>query len=174
MSEPGTDPMAFRRLMGRWPTGVAVVTARADGRDHGLTVNALLSVSLRPPTLLVSLGNEADTTPVVERSGRFAVSFLASAQRSVSERFALTLPPEEKFVGQALDRTPEGLAVLPGALARVECRVRAVVPQLDHRLVLGEVEWIDLADDSTPLLFHRSGYAEVDGEGRLRLPSPRA
>ena len=114
MTDPMADPIAFRRLMGRWPTGVAVVTTRAEGRDHGLTVNALLSVSLHPPTLLVSLGNDADSTPVVERSGRFAASFLSAAQRAISERFAQTAPSAEKFRNLTVDRTPAGLAVLPG------------------------------------------------------------
>ena len=144
MSAPAVDPIAFRRLMARWPTGVAVVTTRSEGADHGLTVNALLSVSLSPPTLLISLGAEADSTPAVERSGRFAASFLSSGQRALSERFARTLPSSEKFRDLAVDRTPAGLAVLPGALARLECRVRSVLPSTDHRLILGDVEWLDL------------------------------
>jgi flavin reductase (DIM6/NTAB) family NADH-FMN oxidoreductase RutF len=172
MSAPGVDPAAFRRLMARWPTGVAVVTTRSDGVDHGLTVNALLSVSLSPPTLLISLGAEADSTPAVERSGRFAASFLASGQRALSERFARTIPSAEKFRDLSVERTPSGLVVLPGALARLECRVRSVVPSTDHRLILGEVEWLDAGPDGPPLLFHRSDYAEDDGRGGLRLPRP--
>lgn len=173
MTAARDEALAFRRLMGRWPTGVAIVTARSEGRDYGLTVNALLSVSLSPPTLLVSLGNEADSTPVVERSGRYAVSFLTASQRAISERFAQTTSPEEKFRDLPVDRTPGGLAVLPGSVARLECRVRRVVPELDHRLVFGEVDWVDLGPDAGPLLFHRGGYAEDDGHGGLRLPPAR-
>ncbi len=168
------EALAFRHLMARWPTGVAVVTAREAGRDHGLTVNALLSLTLAPPTILVSLSVDADTTPIVERSGRFAASFLSAAQRPISERFARTLPSAEKFRDLALDRSPGGLALLPGAVGRLECRVREVRPGGDHRIVLGEVEWIDLPPDGTPLVFHRSGYAAEDGPDRLRLPPPRS
>ncbi|HEV2519744.1 MAG TPA: flavin reductase family protein [Thermoplasmata archaeon] len=173
MSGPGVDPATFRQLMARWPTGVAVVTTRSDSVDHGLTVNALLSVSLQPPSLLVSLGTEADSTPAVERAGRFAVSFLSAGQRPISERFARTVPPEEKFRDLPMDRTPSGLAILPGALARLECTVRSVTAGFDHRLVLGEVVWCEGGPDGTPLLFHRSGYAEDDGRGGVKLPAAR-
>ncbi|MCI4357608.1 MAG: flavin reductase family protein [Thermoplasmata archaeon] len=172
MTEAGIDPAGFRRLMARWPTGVAIVTTRDGPHDHGLTVNSLLSVSLHPPTLLLSLGVEADSTPAVERSGRFAASFLALGQRSLSERFARTVPSAEKFRDLPVDRSPSGLALVPGAVARLECRVRSVVPVLDHRLVLGEVVWLEPGPDASPLLFHRSSYAEDDGPQRLRLPAP--
>ncbi len=170
---PSVEPALFRRMMGRWPTGVAVVTAREHGTDHGLTVNALLSVSLDPPTVLASLGVDADSTPVVERTGRFAASFLSADQRALSERFARTVPSEEKYRGLAVDRTPGGLAVLPGAIARFECEVMSVHPGGDHRLVLGEVRWIDLPGEGMPLVFHRGSYAEPDGVGGLRLPGAR-
>jgi flavin reductase (DIM6/NTAB) family NADH-FMN oxidoreductase RutF len=175
MSAAAVDPTAFRRLMGRWPTGVAVITARDGESDHGMTVNALLSVSLGPPTILVSLGQEADSTPVVERSGMFAASFLAAGQRAISERFARALPSSEKFRDLAVDRSPAGLALIPGAVGQLECRVRSVSPALDHRLVLGELTWIGPAVDALPLVFHHGGYAEAEREGRLRMPpSPPA
>ena len=173
MTDHGPDPSGFRRTMARWPTGVAIVTSRDDGRDYGLTVNALLSVSLAPPSVLISLGTEADSTAVIERTGRFAASFLASDQRRLSEAFARTLAPEEKFRDVPVRRSPSGLAVMPGSVARLDCHVSAVHPALDHRHVIGTVEWIELGDDSPPLLFHRSGYAEDDGRGGLRLPIPK-
>ncbi len=70
------DGAEFRNLMARWATGVSVVTARDGALDAGLTVNALLSVSLAPPSVLVSLTEDADTTPVIERTGLFAVNLL--------------------------------------------------------------------------------------------------
>jgi flavin reductase (DIM6/NTAB) family NADH-FMN oxidoreductase RutF len=170
MSAAAVDATTFRRLMARWPTGVAVLTARDGPVDHGMTVNALFSVSLTPPTILVSLGKEADSTPVVERTGAFAASFLAAGQRAISERFARTVPSSEKFRDLVVERSPSGLALIPGAVGQLECRVRSVSPALDHRLVLGELTWIGPCADALPLVFHRGGYAEAEREGRLRMP----
>jgi 3-hydroxy-9,10-secoandrosta-1,3,5(10)-triene-9,17-dione monooxygenase reductase component len=163
----------FRRLMGRWPTGVSVVTAREGERDYGMTVNAILSVSLAPPLLLVSLSADAETTLVVGRSGAFAASFLSAAQRSLSERFARASPQEEKFLGVPVSRGRLGPALIDGALGWVECRVRSATPAADHQLIVGEVETVAFGPDATPLLFHRSGYAEASGTNGLSLPPPR-
>jgi flavin reductase (DIM6/NTAB) family NADH-FMN oxidoreductase RutF len=159
--------------MGRWATGVSVVTAHDGSRDAGLTVNALLSVSLAPPTLLVSLSTDADTLPVLERSGHFGVSFLTADQRAVSERFAQTLPSVEKFGGIPLHRGPHGSPLLDGVLGAAECRVVSRSPTADHVLIVGEVVHEETGPDAAPLLFFRSGYADADGPERLRLPRPR-
>jgi 3-hydroxy-9,10-secoandrosta-1,3,5(10)-triene-9,17-dione monooxygenase reductase component len=173
MTEEPATPTRFRHLMSRWATGVSVVTALEGDRDHGMTVNALLSVSLSPPLLLVSLSADADTTGAVERSGRFAVSLLASDQQPVSERFARPDPPEVKFLGLSVARGRLGPALVGGALGWMECRVRSATAAADHRLILGEVEAVDFGPDATPLLFHRSGYAQALGADTLRLPPPR-
>jgi 3-hydroxy-9,10-secoandrosta-1,3,5(10)-triene-9,17-dione monooxygenase reductase component len=169
---PPVDSATFRRWMARWATGVSVVTAREGDRDAGLTVNALLSVSLAPPSLLVSLTREADTTPFIERSGRFAVSFLAADQRALSERFARTDPPAEKFRDVPVHRSPGGLALLDGALGAAECRVVSKTPAYDHLLIVGEVVHQEFGRDDGPLLFFRAAYAEAEGSGSLRLPRP--
>ena len=129
------DGPTFRRFMARWATGVSVVTAREFDTDGGLTVNALLSVSLAPPSVLVSLTRDADTTPLIERSGRFAVSFLAADQQALSVRFAQVIPPGEKFRDLAFHRGPLGLALLDGSLGAIECRVVSKIPAYDHLLI---------------------------------------
>jgi flavin reductase (DIM6/NTAB) family NADH-FMN oxidoreductase RutF len=161
----------FRRWMGRWATGVAVVTAHDHGADAGLTVNALLSVSLTPPSVLVSLTHDADTTPLIEKSRAFAVNLLAADQRSLSERFARTLPSAEKFQGLPLHRGATGAPLLDGTLGALECQVAGWVPQYDHVLVIGEVVRTETGRDADPLVYYRSGYAEAEPRGRLRLPT---
>lgn len=170
---PDVDPDAFRHLMARWATGVSVVTAREGEIDGGLTVNALLSISLRPPSILISLTQDADTTPLIERSRIFAVNILASDQRAVSERFAKMLPASDKFRGLPVHRGVTGVALLDRTLVGAECRVVTWIPRYDHVLVIGEVVHQEIGRDAEPLLFFRSSYAEVDGPDRLRLP-PRA
>ena len=167
---PAIDPTGFRRLMARWATGVSVVAAHDPAGDAGLTVNALFSVSLRPPSVLVSLSTDADTLPVVERSGYFGVSFLASTQRAVSERFAEALPSEAKFRGVARHPGPHGSPLLDGVLGALECRLVSRTPAFDHVLLLGEVVHLEAGEGGAPLLYFRSGYAVAEGEDRLRLP----
>ncbi len=164
------DSLGFRRLMGRWATGVSVVTARDGPTDAGLTVNALLSVSVHPPALLVSLMHDVDTLPVLRRAGAFAASLLAHDQRALSDRFAAAVPPAEKFLGLAVHRGSTGAPLLDGTLGALECRVRAVTPAFDHVLILGEVVGQEVGRDVLPLLFYRSGYAAADEPNSLRLP----
>ena len=169
---PGPTPVdkhEFRGLMGRWPTGVSVVTARDAPQDAGLTVNAFLSISLSPPSVLVSLTQDADTAPVVERTGRFAVNLLAVDQRELSERFARAVPSAEKFAGVAFHRGPSGIALLDGTLGALECRLVARTPQFDHILFVGEVVREEVGRETLPLVFFRSAYAEAEGTDRLHL-----
>jgi flavin reductase (DIM6/NTAB) family NADH-FMN oxidoreductase RutF len=155
--------------MGEWATGVAVVTSRVDQVDAGLTVNAFLSVSLSPPSVLVSLMRDVDTLPVIERSRVFAVSFLAGDQRSISERFARAVPPAEKFQGLTVHRGTTGVALPDGTLGALECRATSLTPLYDHVLVAGEVVRVESGKDAPPLLFFRSGYGEPDPTGRSTL-----
>jgi flavin reductase (DIM6/NTAB) family NADH-FMN oxidoreductase RutF len=165
---PGADE--FRRAMGRWATGVSVLTAHGGDGDAGLTVNALLSVSLEPPSLLASLHRDVDTLPVVEGSRAFAVSFLSHRQREVSERFARAVPSREKFRDLPVHRGVTGAPLVDGALGVLECRLASATTAFDHRLLLGEVVRIEPGADDAPLVFFRSAYASLDGDGRLRLP----
>ena len=167
------EPTRLRATMARWPTGVSVVTARSGETDAGLTVNAFLSIALRPPTVLISLTADADTTPVVRASGAFVVNVLAHDQRELSERFARTIPPAEKFAGLRFHRDPGGAAVLDGGTAALSCRVVEEHRVADHLLFVAEVVGVELGRDVAPLLFFRSGYAEAAEALRLTLPPPK-
>ncbi|MGA7922523.1 MAG: flavin reductase family protein [Thermoplasmata archaeon] len=169
----GVDALEFRRFMARWPTGVSVVTAREGETNYGLTVSAFFSVSLRPPLVLVSLSTDADTTPVIQRTHRFAINLLSADQHILSERFASTLPPKEKFRDLPFRVSAGGLPLLGDTLGRLECEVQKEYPVADHDLVLGEVKGIDPGEEGPPLLYFRSGYALRRGPDLLELPRPR-
>ncbi len=173
MAAPAADPMGFRALMSRWVTGVSVVTAHDGEADAGLTVNAFLSVSLRPPSVLVSLTRDVDTLPLLRRTGRFAVNVLAGDQRPLSDRFASTQTGPEKFRDVAFHRGPTGLPLLDGTLGALECRATAFHDAYDHVLIVGEVERLEGHREGPPLVYYHSGYAEVDDAGHVRLPLPR-
>ncbi len=127
----------MRRAMGRFATGVAVVTASHDGVPHGMTVNSLTSVSLDPPLLLVCLATAARSTQAVLGAGVFAVSVLSARQEEIARRFATR--GEDHFAGldvaYGCHRTP----VVPGALAHLECEVDRHLVAGDHVVVFGRV-----------------------------------
>lgn len=166
---PPVAPAELRAAMARWPTGVSVVTGHGDGRDVGLTVNAFLSVALAPPLVLVSLSHDADSTPVIDRTGRFTVNVLAAEQRAVSERFAQAVPSAAKFEGLAVDRGAGGVLRLRDVLVALECEVRFRQDVADHRLFVGEVGALYPGRERPPLLYFQGRYAEAAPDGQLRL-----
>ncbi|MFZ0892510.1 MAG: flavin reductase family protein [Thermoplasmata archaeon] len=159
------DATQFRQLMARWATGVTVVTAHEQGRDYGMTVNAFLSISLKPPSLLISLGVEAETTPAIERTRRFAVNVLAESQREVSVRFANTIPSAEKFGSLPFHRGRGDVPLLDSAIARFECDVRTSWRSTDHLVFVGDVMALSPGADDPPLLFYHANYAAVEHSG---------
>jgi flavin reductase (DIM6/NTAB) family NADH-FMN oxidoreductase RutF len=152
----------LRSVMGRFATGVTVVTTTHRDTIHGMTANAFLSVSLRPPLVLVSLGR-CKMSEMLPRTGRYGVSVLASDQ----EHFAA------HFAGQRVSETEPGfvwekeIPLLDGALAHIGCRVVDVHPAGDHVLWIGEVEHLSHRDGE-PLLFYTGRF------GTLREVSDRA
>ncbi len=156
--ERGFDELDFRRAMGRFPTGVTVVTmlGRA-GEAYGVTVNAFMSVSLEPPLIAVSLGMSARAHPTMSASERFAVSVLAEDQRDLSDLFAGRRSPsgEDPFVSF------RGFPVIAGAVAHVLCRMHSRFDAGDHTIFVGEVEALRTSPGA-PLVFHRGRYGALD------------
>jgi flavin reductase (DIM6/NTAB) family NADH-FMN oxidoreductase RutF len=154
-----------RKIMGHFATGVCVVSARrSDGSPVATTVNAVTSVSLEPPLLLVCLAHDSETLSAVRASSRFAVSILAESQREHSIRFAAkgvqARPQEVDFSEQH-----PGLPCLPDALATVACSVSAIYRGGDHMIVIGEALSMTSDDrDGAPLLFFRGSYSRLERE----------
>jgi flavin reductase (DIM6/NTAB) family NADH-FMN oxidoreductase RutF len=148
----------FRRVMGHFASGVAVVTTRAaGGRPCGLTASAVCSVSLEPRLVLVSVERDAETHDCLVESGFYAVSILAEeGGERLARRFG-TFGVEEKLEGVAHHEEVTGAPVLDDALAWVDCRVTQAVEAGDHTLFIGEVVAAD-AHSGTPLLYFRGGY----------------
>ncbi|MGE5126055.1 MAG: flavin reductase family protein [Betaproteobacteria bacterium] len=156
------DAASFRRALGQFASGVTVVTTRdRTGRTLGLTVSAFCSVSLHPPLVLVCIDHRADTNLGMRESGRFAVSVLREDQEDVSRRFAS--PAHDKLEGFRFAEGRQGLPLVPGALAHIQCRVRSFHDEGDHTLWVGEVLSL-AARPGRPLLHHAGAYR--------RLPRP--
>src|SRR5262245_10151228 len=153
---------AFRKALGQFATGVTVVTTRdAAGHPMGLTVNAFSSVSLAPPLLLVCVDQRSDTDDGFETSRVFGVSVLREDHEHFSRRFAQ--PGREKFAAKALHLGETGVALVPGALAHLECRVVSATPAGDHTIYVGQVTRLEV-EPGRPLVFHASRYSRLDGE----------
>jgi 3-hydroxy-9,10-secoandrosta-1,3,5(10)-triene-9,17-dione monooxygenase reductase component len=151
------DGERFRDTMGRFATGVCVVTALSPRGPAGLTTNAVTSLSLEPPLLLVCFDNTSRTLPIVREAGRFAVNVLRAGQEDLAATFASKdLLPAEKFA--AVTHTVDHrVPVLDGALAWLACDLEAMHPGGDHTIGIGAVTQMD-AEDGEPLLFFRGEY----------------
>jgi flavin reductase (DIM6/NTAB) family NADH-FMN oxidoreductase RutF len=152
------DESEFRRIMGHFPSGVAVVTSRRDdGAPCGLTVSSLASLSLEPRLVLVCVENDADSRACIERAGAYAVNVLEEGKgEALARRFAAGAR-DDKFTGVAYHPEQTGSPVLDDALAWMDCRVAEVLPGGDHTVFIGEVLRGD-AREGTPLVYYRGGY----------------
>ncbi len=157
---PGKDEL--RRVMGRFATGVTIVTSRLGDELHGMTANAVTSVSLEPPLVLICVERKADSHDIIDRSGIFALSILSREQERLSHAFAI----KEGESAHSLDGVPHhtgatGAPIIDGSLAYLDCRVVERHAGGDHTIFVGEVvEAAPLADGS-PLVFYQGRYTEL-------------
>lgn len=180
----GLDPAVFRRALGRFGSGVTVVTVRtADGSDHGMTASAFSSLSLAPPLVLVAVKRAGTMHGLLAAAQGFAINVLSEHQQELSNRFAGGLvgsdgvwrpwPPErDKFEGLSFDRgATSGAALITGCLASLDCAVHATPDGGDHTLFIGEVRAITLADVTPlrPLLHFAGGYRRVAADANEEL-----
>lgn len=160
MSATAIDPFEFRQLLGRFASGVTVLTvATGDGRPMGMTATSLSSVSLKPPLISVCVDREAELHDVIVKAPDFVVNVLGSSQETLARRFSDQ--HEDRFDGVGYHLSPEGLVLLDGALAHVVCERYAEYPGGDHTIILGQVVG-GSTGDGRPLLYYRGGYAALD------------
>lgn len=158
---PAIDPRGFRDALGRFATGVTVVTTRdADGKPIGVTVNSFASVSLDPPLVSFCLDRSAFSFPAFESAGRFAVNILSDQQRDLSRTFAQASPADKFAMVETFDGVT-GCPLLKGALAHIDCERAALHDAGDHVILIGRVVAIDAAHDGAPLLYYRGRYADL-------------
>jgi len=169
-SGPESDPsVEFRRTLGMFATGVTVITTLAGDQVHGMTANAFMSVSLKPPLILISVDRRAKMNALLREGTRYGVSVLEERQTELSDRFAGRVgedSPEPRF--EIVHETP----LVDGALAHLVARVVRSYWGGDHSLFLGQVEYVRYGE-GTPLLFHGGRYERVVRELRVfsELPS---
>ena len=162
------DARQFRNALGRFASGVTVVTTRHEDRPHGMTANAFVSVSLNPPLVLVSVDNRATLHRILPVTGRYGVSVLAEDQELLSNHFA-----GRSVAGLHIRFTERlGIPLLEGAVAYFVVRVIDAHAAGDHTLFIGEVEHFEARDDR-PLLFYAGKYQQMGTEKAKPTRSPQ-
>ncbi len=156
--DPADLSRTFRDVLGRFASGITVVTSLADDGPAGFACQSFASLSLDPPLVLFCVAKTSTSWPRIRATGRFAVNILAADQRDECRAFAV--PGGDKFAGTAWSRSVHGTAHLDGALAVVDCLIDDVHEAGDHHVVIGAVR--DLRDhrDHPPLLYFRGAYAD--------------
>ena len=154
------DSRRFRGALGRFATGVTVVTGlMPDGTPAGVTVNAFTALSLRPPLVLISLADSTTCLDAFVKGDRFAINVLGEDQHNLSLAFATQR--KDKFKGLVYETWDSGCPILPGCLANLECTRVAVHQGGDHVIVIGEVDRMEHSEDGNPLLYYRGSYARL-------------
>jgi len=152
------DPQKQRQVMGQFATGVTVITSSHGGELHGMTANAVSSLSLNPPLLLVAVDHRAGMCDFLRRSGNFAVNILTRDQEELSTRFAK--PGPKNFIDIPTQTGESGAPIFQNALAWADCRVRHILPGGDHDIFVGEL-LAGEAPGGDPLLYYAGKYRRL-------------
>lgn len=164
MSQSVPDVDLFRKAMGRFVTGVTVVTTRTRDQDYAMTASAVTSVSLEPLLLLVCVEREARFHDAVVDAGIWGVSVLSARDRPGADWLATRGRPLHGQLDRISHHRGEqtGVALLDGALSTFECRTTAVHPAGDHSIVVGEVVSVTIAaHPGDALLYYRGRYVTL-------------
>lgn len=154
-------PARFRQVLGRFCTGVAVVTALQGDQPIGLTIQSLTSVSLVPPLVSICLAKSSSSWPRMKASGAFCVNILRDDQEAVSRAFAAK--DGNRFSSIGWQRAPgTGSPLLDDVLAWVDCCIQAEHDAGDHVIAVGRVISLGDMSQGRPLLFYRGGYERFE------------
>ena len=154
----------FRNAMRQLTGGVSVITA-GKGRDiSGMTVTSVSSLSVDPPSLIVSLNRESSSWPLVKRYGFFGVNILTSDQVDIAERFTGKggLKGADRFAGAPWTTRASGVPLLADALAAIDCEVEDIVERHSHAIVIGRVLDVAVSARTAALAYWQGRYVAID------------
>jgi 3-hydroxy-9,10-secoandrosta-1,3,5(10)-triene-9,17-dione monooxygenase reductase component len=154
-----TRPALFREAIGRFATGVTVITTLTPAGPAGMTASAVASLSLDPVLLLVCVRKDLPTHHAIEHAQRFAVNVLGEESEALARRFAT--PGADKFAGVPVD-TDSGVPILAEALAHFVCDVSDCLPGGDHSIFIGAVQACEYRAAGRPLLYWSSRFDSLD------------
>jgi flavin reductase (DIM6/NTAB) family NADH-FMN oxidoreductase RutF len=161
---PGISSDDFRRSMRHLTGGVSVITVGRSKDITGMTVTSVASLSVDPPTLIVSINRDSSSWPILKRQGFFGVNILAADQLEVAERFTGKggLKGADRFVGAQWNKRVSGVPLLVGALAAIDCEVEDIVERHSHAIVIGRVLDLQSSGHTAALAYWQGRYVAVD------------
>lgn len=160
MSFPEIEAAAYRNVMGRFPTGVTIITAidPDDGSPVGLAASSFTSVSMDPPLVLFCAGNFSSSWPRIRRAGHYCVNILAADDEWISRQFSSKVP--DKFANVSWRTDASGAPVLDDAHSWIDCSIHDEIVAGDHIIVVGRVLALGAAEEGGPLAYYRGGYGQ--------------
>ena len=178
----GVSSGDFRGAMRHLTGGVSVVTAGRGQDITGMTVTSVSSLSIDPPTLIVSINRESSSWPLLKRHGVFGVNILTSDQLDVAERFSGKggLKGADRFIGAQWTTGVSGVPLLEGALAAIACEVEDIVERHTHAIVIGRVLELQVSSRTAALAYWQGQYVAIDQNedaiklAEVSLPASRA
>lgn len=154
------DKSTFRKVLGRFATGITVVTGLGDDNvPVGLTVNAFTSLSLEPPLVLFCLDKGTGSRNAFTKGKGFALNMLCEDQQDLSVNFSTR--KEDRFADVQYEIWDTGVPILNGCLANLECLIDAVHDGGDHLIIVGRVERLNQTESGKPLLYFNGNYARI-------------
>ncbi|MEU0118087.1 flavin reductase family protein [Streptomyces bobili] len=150
---------SFRDVLGRFSTGVVLVTAQTGDGPVGMAANSFTSVSLDPPLVALCAARSSTTWPAIRAAGGFAITILGAHQEEVCRTFATR--GIDRFVGLDWSHTPAGHPVLSDGLGWLDCAVETVHPAGDHELVVARADGWAVMPRRSPLIFHSGHYTRL-------------
>ena len=172
----------FRSAMRRLAGGVSVITAGRGKDISGMTVTSVSSLSVDPPSLIVSINRSASSWPLLKRYGFFGVNILNADQLDIAERFTGKdgLKGADRFAGAKWVTRASGVPLLSGALAAIECEIEEIIERHSHAVVIGRVLDLQLSGRSAALAYWQGQYLAIDRDedaillADVSVPLPRA
>lgn len=153
------NPKWFREVLGKYPTGVCVVTAvQPDGNPAGMVVGTFTSVSLNPPLVGFLPDKSSTSWPKIHTAGKFCINVLGADQTDLCGRMASKA--EDKFEGIDYSLTDNGSPLLQDVVAWIDCDLHSVTEAGDHYIVLGDVRQLHAEPEREPLIFCQGGYGQ--------------
>ncbi|SDR34698.1 NADH-FMN oxidoreductase RutF, flavin reductase (DIM6/NTAB) family [Rhizobiales bacterium GAS113] len=154
----------FRSAMRGLAGGVSVITVGTDEERTGLTATSVSSLSVEPPSLIVSVNRNSSSWSTLKRHGSFAVNILQARHAAIAERFSGRggLKGAARYAGASWITLATGAPILEDAVAAFDCEVEEMIERHSHAIVIGKVVAVRLAEEAEPLIYWRGGYLPIN------------
>ena len=149
----------FREVLGSYPSGIVIVTARDGDERLGVTLQTFHSLSLDPPLVAFFPGKSSSSWPRIAAAGRFCINVLAQDQGAIAYQFA---SKTDKFADLRTDDDAWGCPRIPGCIAHISCSLESITDGGDHHIVVGRVEELSADGNLSPLIYFRGGFWSLD------------